>query len=56
MEKYGPDGKEVVDVPERPDLRCVEHGNLCECLHGMLGRLMILEQRVLMLEERLSEV
>ena len=37
---------------ERPDLRCREHCCLCEVLHGFLGRLMILEQRVRMLEEK----
>ena len=43
---------ERVDSPERPDTRCVEHDSMCETVHGLLGRLMVLEQRVQMLEEK----
>ena len=41
-----------IDSPERPDTRCIEHESMCECIHGLLGRLLVLETRVRMLEER----
>ena len=41
-----------IDVPEHPCLRCDEHEGQCELLHGLLGRLMVLESRVSYLEER----
>ena len=37
--------------PIRPDLRCCEHECVMDLLHGLLGRLMILESRVQILEE-----
>jgi len=37
--------------PIRPDLRCVEHGCVMDLLHGLLGRLMVLESRVARLED-----
>jgi hypothetical protein len=39
---------------ERPDLRCDEHGAVMELLHSLHGRLMVLESRVVLLEERLD--
>ena len=37
--------------PIRPDLRCCEHECVMDLLHGLLGRLMVLESRVARLEE-----
>ena len=37
-----------------PDLRCGEHCELCEVVHSLHGRLVILEARVLMLEKELG--
>ena len=42
---------EGMSCPIRPDLRCVEHGCVMDLLHGLLGRLMVLESRVARLEE-----
>ncbi len=30
----------------RPDLRCSEHGGVCEAIHSLLNRVMDLESRV----------
>lgn len=38
--------------PQRPDLRCEEHGGICEILHSLHNRVVMLEQRVKMVEDR----
>ena len=43
---------EEVEAPSRPDLRCREHESVCDVVHGMLGRLLLLEERVKMLEDK----
>lgn len=40
-----------LDVPRKPDLRCLEHGGVCEVIHSLHGRVVGLEQRVRKLEE-----
>ena len=43
-----------IERPCRPDLRCGEHEGLCDLLHSIYGRLLILEQRVEILERRID--
>ena len=46
------ESSEYSEKPDRPDLRCGEHGCHGELLHSLLGRLMVLEARVAYLEEK----
>ena len=46
------DGEELLDVPERPCLCCVEHESICEVVHSLLNRVISLEQRIRQMEER----
>ena len=46
------DERDQIDSPSMPDLRCREHGNVCEVMHGIYNRLLLLEARVRILEER----
>lgn len=38
--------------PPMPDLRCLEHGPVCEVVHSLHARIVKLEQRVAILEKR----
>jgi len=40
------------DGIEKPDLRCAEHGSVCEVMHSVYNRLVALESRIRVLEER----
>ena len=44
----------IMDEHRKPDLRCEEHCELCDVVHSIHGRLVILEARVLMLEKELG--
>ena len=46
------DERDQIELPEMPDLRCREHGNVCEVVHSIHNRLVLLEARVRKLEER----
>jgi hypothetical protein len=46
-----PDERDQIEVPPVPDLRCREHGGLCEVTHSLHNRIVGLEQRVKMLED-----
>ena len=43
-----------LNVPDKPDLRCSEHGNVCEVMHSVYNRLVALESRIVVLEERIA--
>lgn len=43
--------EQPLEAIEHPCLRCVEHEGVCEVIHSIYGRLLVLEQRVKMLEE-----
>lgn len=45
-----PDERDQMEVPHRPDLRCREHGALCEVAHSLHNRVVSLEERVRILE------
>ena len=46
-----PDERDQIEVPRMPDLKCREHGELCEVTHALHNRIVKLEQRVDMLEK-----
>ena len=46
-----PDERDQMEVPPQPDLRCREHGGVCELLHDFYNRLLKLEQRMDLLEK-----
>ena len=46
-----PDERDQIEVPRRPDLRCREHGGVCELMHSFYNRLLKLEQRIEVLEK-----
>jgi hypothetical protein len=50
-----PDERDQMEVPVRPDLRCKFHEEYYDLLHALLGRLMVLEQRVATLDERVKK-
>ena len=43
-----------LNVPEKPDLMCSEHGNVCEVMHSVYNRLVALESRIVVLEGKLA--
>jgi len=47
-----PDERDQIEAPLMPDLRCREHGNVCEVMHSIYNRLILLESRIRTLEER----
>ena len=47
-----PDERDQMSLPEQPDLRCSEHGGVCEVVHRLHGRLWALEERVKELERK----
>jgi hypothetical protein len=46
-----PDERDQIEVPHKPDLRCREHGGVCELMHSFYNRLLKLEQRITVLEK-----
>ena len=46
-----PSEVDMIESPRAPDLRCSEHEGVCDVVHGLLGRLMVLESRVKELEK-----
>ena len=38
--------KKEIEVPKHPDLRCREHGSVCEVMHRVYNRLLVVEQRL----------
>ena len=47
-----PDERDQIEAPSMPDLRCREHESVCEVVHSIYNRLLLLEDRVRTLEER----
>ena len=47
-----PDERDMMSRPEKPDLRCKEHGSVCEVMHSVYNRLLELEERIRVLEEK----
>ena len=45
-----PDERDMMSVPEKPDLTCSEHGSVCEVMHSVYNRLLELEERIKILE------
>ena len=45
-----PDERDMMSVPEKPDLTCSEHGSVCEVMHSVYNRLLELEERIRVLE------
>ena len=43
-----------LNQPCKPDLRCQEHGSVCEVVHAMYSRLLIVEAKIESLEQRIS--
>ena len=46
-----PDERDQITCPQRPDLRCREHGGVCDLMHSFYNRLLKLEQRTEVLEK-----
>ena len=46
-----PSERDMMEVPERPDLRCVDHESVYEVVHRLYHHLLELEERVRRLEE-----
>ena len=46
------DERDQMESPPKPDLRCREHDNVCKVAHSLHNRVLQLEQRVRMLEDR----
>ncbi len=46
-----PDERDQIAAPPKPDLRCGEHGSLCKVAHSLHDRVVMLEQRVSILEK-----
>ena len=42
------------DGIDKPDLRCSEHGSVCEVMHSVYNRLVALESRIRVLEGKLD--
>ena len=51
-----PDESDQMEVPKRPDLRCVEHPACCECLRNAVLRVESLEALVHPMLEKLEEM
>ena len=41
-----PSERDMMEVPPKPDLRCEEHGSVCEVVHSLHQRLVKLEEIV----------
>ena len=50
-ESCRPSEADMVEVPHRPNLRCKEHGRLCEEVDALHGWVRTLEERMKALEE-----
>lgn len=48
--------EEPLEPIQMPDLRCREHICVCEVIHGLLRRVLELEQRLEILEGKQGEV
>ena len=46
-----PSERDMMEVPQRPDLRCIEHGSVCGTVNLLCDLVWRLEQRVRKLEE-----
>ena len=47
-----PNERDQIDAPPAPDLRCREHSSLCEVVHSLHDRVVAVEQRLRILEDR----
>jgi len=51
-----PDERDQMYVPPRPDLRCSEHTTMCDVIHSLHTRVVLLEQKVKMMQDAIARL
>lgn len=50
MDETRPSERDMIERPEKPDLRCKEHCSICEVIHSLHQRIVQVEAKVRKLE------